>query len=382
MPKANMDEVPDFFDPVQSMSDDFDPSAGSEIGLMMTEEPSTRTMPHPLTGKMTKFPRASKWGGILADDYVLREWGIGLAVAGVAKDEGLYALAHSTPLPDTPVHNRPRGWWMEFAKIGHLGMDMIGANTPAHLGTAFHQWAEQVDAGRLDPDDLPAKWQDHIQAYVRAHEALGMGVRLEYMERVVLCLELHNGVCGRLDGLREFRRGLIVDDTKTGRQAPKGADEIAVQLAVYAHAEWMWEPENPDAAEHYGWVPMPEGINQDIATITHVPIHDAKGTEVIPIDIRRGWNAARVAAWVREYRNAGSRDRNGLRLPLAALTSIGEPDTRLTTEEAVQRLTAAQTPEEISIIILDATNADVCTPALIRYGNGVLAKIKNGEFRM
>jgi len=315
-----------------------------------------RIMPHPLTGKPTKFPRAS--GFALSDETILVAWKLAVAVLGVAKNRDLYALANSEPLPKEPMSFRPKGWWRPWEAIAHLGMDRAGSMSGAHEGTAFHSYREQVEAGTLAVDDVPPEWQPHIRRFLQMHEASAMSVVPEYVERLVVNLKLHNGVCGRLDNLRRLPDGnLILDDTKTGKQAPAGLDEMGIQFAIYANAEWWWDPENPAANEH-GYVRAPIEIRKDVATVSWVPIDDPESGRIIPIDIEWGWRAAQVCAWLKGYWNRAKRKNNGLELPLSALWN--EDMARLagttSTEAYARRITACTTLEEISIIYLELTN--------------------------
>jgi hypothetical protein len=315
-------------------SDDFDdPDSGAspfdepdELGEtpQIVEGQSTRTMPHPLTGRMTKFPRASSWGGVISDKYTVDEWRKALVTMGLGAREDLWALASSDPTRrlyrDVPVEDRPTGWWRPYAEIADKALAAAESMSGAHKGTSIHAWGEQLDRGQIELSDVPERFREHMLHYQRVRLEAGLHVHGAYIEKLVLTLNLHNGVCGRLDGLRVGPGGwLITDDTKTGRQAPKGLDEIAVQLAVYANAEWHWDG---GETANFGWVPAPSIIRKDVATVTWVPINQPKLSEVIPVDIEWGWQAAKVVAWIKGYRNMAVRKNNSLRLPMSALHDI------------------------------------------------------------
>jgi hypothetical protein len=291
---------------------------------MIQEFKTYRTVPHPLDGQTVRMARPSGYGGTLSDGFTLEEWKIAQAVIGVSKFEDLYVMANSHPLPAEPIELREVGWWTPWAQYGHEGMDAARSIHGAHLGTAIHRWTEQLDAGTLEVSDVPKKFRPHITNYIRVHEELGMEMIPSYRELLISEITLHNtkqtkGLCGRLDALRKHESGwLIVDDTKTGKQAPKGIDEIAIQLAIYANAQFHWV-----GTEKVGhWVPAPLNVNKKIATITHIPVHAPDASEIIPVDIEWGWQAAKVVAWVLAYRNASKRKNNGLRLSLSALKEL------------------------------------------------------------
>ena len=276
-----------------------------------------RIMPHPLTGKPTRFARAS--GFAITDEAILTAWKIAMAVLGTGKHRDIYALANSEPMPKETITYRKVGWWMPWYKIGQAGMLRAGGMAGAHEGTAFHAWREQVEAGTISPDDVPEEWQPHIRRFLEMHQASAMSVVPEYVEQLVVTLKLHNGVCGRLDNARRLPDGsLIIDDTKTGKSAPDGKDEMAIQFAVYANAEWWWAPDHPDANEH-GYIPAPTEIRKDVGTVSWVPINNPENGRIIPLDLVWGWRAAQVSAWLKGYWNRSKRKNNGLELPLSAV---------------------------------------------------------------
>jgi RecB family exonuclease len=295
---------------------------GSTFVNPIQEFSTYRIVPHPLTGLPVRMARPSTFGGHLSETATLDEWKIAMAVLGVAKTEDLYVLANSEPLPEEPIHLRQPGWWMEWARLGHEGMDAARAKHGAHLGSAIHAWTEQIELGLITMDDVPVKFRPHVAHFLRVHAESKLELNPDYVETLICETTIHQtkqtaGLCGRLDRLRDHPSGwLIVDDTKTGRQAPKGLDEIAIQLAVYANAEYHWDPVGQV------WKPAPENIHKGVATITHVPIDQPDKAEIIPVDIEWGLKAAHVVAWVLGYRNRAKRKKDGLRLPVSVLGEI------------------------------------------------------------
>ena len=320
----------EFSDPppaVSNTTSDFDDFI--KVGAKIYEGKTSRKMPHPVTGDLTSFTRASRFAQTLADRYILEKWLSAMAVIGLTFNKGLHARSHALGRPLESMELREQGWWMPWHKIAEKCIDYADAHTGAHLGTAFHDYAYNLDHGISTLDDVLDEWRPHAEAYLRIHQEMGMVTVPEYLERLVVNLKIGNknlipndpyykgkgyNLCGRIDALRRLSDGsLIVDDTKTGKQAPKGSDEIAMQLAIYANSEWIWN----SVTETYE--PMPKEVRKDIATITWVPINDPANAQIIPIDIKWGWEAVKHAAWVREYRNAGTRKYNGLKLAISKL---------------------------------------------------------------
>lgn len=295
---------------------------GATATSLIQEFTTYRIVPHPITGKMVRMKRPSTYGSEIADSEILTEWKLAMGIMGTANDEGLEALAQSEPIPTEPIHLRQAGWWMPWAKIGHMGMDAARSKHGAHLGTAVHTWTERLEKGEIQLSDIPKKWRLHGEHFLRVQEEHELNYHSWYSETLVCETELFNtrmtkGLCGRLDRLRSHPSGwLFVDDTKTGRQAPKGVDEIAIQEAVYANSPWHW---NETLQK---WVPAPPNINKDIGFITHVPIDHPERAKMIPIDLKWGWAAAQLVAEVLYYRNRAKRKTNGLRLREDILSTI------------------------------------------------------------
>lgn len=319
-PTPGADDIFDLpFDPEFSEPDDFFDMAGDAF-----EEPpvvttgGSRKFPHPVTGKPHTSPRASHYAGGLADEFTLNAWKIAMVALGMGKREDLWMLAASeAAAPLGPVELREQGWWRPFEEFAHQAMDAAEAASGAHKGTAIHRWAELLDRGDITLDDVPNRATPHLENYLRIHEESTLTVNRDYLETMVYTDKLHNGVNGRMDALRNGPGGwLVVDDLKTGRQAPAGMDEIAIQLAIYANAEWHIDADTGLAT------PAPRNIRKDVATITWVPIDKPENAELIPVDITWGWQAAKVLTWVKRYLNRAKRKNNGLRLTLDVLQDI------------------------------------------------------------
>ena len=353
-------------------------------GPAITEGRSSRRMPHPITGKPSLFMRASRYAQTLADQYMVVEWKLGMVTIGLSKNRGLNAKANALQIPDVPMEFRRRGWFLPWTKIGKEAMDFADANNGRNLGQAIHSWAEAVERGKIKLEDVLPDWQPHIENLLTQHKIWGMKGEAEYLERLIVNLaglprpdakgNQYCGLCGKFDALRRMRDGsLMVDDTKSGKNAPEGLDEIALQLAVYANAEWMWSP----AIQAY--VPMPKEVRKDIATITWVPINDPENTQVIPVDIAAGWETAvEVAAKALEWRARANRKTGGIRLPTAALsatmaTSLPEhgPD------DYEDRIMSCTGQDQISHIFMEASGLGVWTRKL-----DALAKLQRNKIAL
>jgi hypothetical protein len=85
-----------------------------------------------------------------------------------------------------------------------------------------------------------------------------------------------------------------IGDLKTGAGAVDyGMAGIAIQLACYANAETYWSPV-------LGHQPTP-AIDTSRAYVLHL-IPGSGHCELVEVDIVAGWEAAKTAKWVREWR--------------------------------------------------------------------------------
>jgi hypothetical protein len=146
------------------------------------------------------------------------------------------------------------------------------------------------------------------------------------VERVVL--NRRADCAGTLDRIVQVRGWPkpVVADLKTGAFLSWPA--IAVQLAVYAHAEEIWDPTSDRL------VPMPE-VDRDRALVVHLPAGTADCT-LHEVDLRAGWEAAVLALGVRRWQKRrdlarpfvppGERRREHLRLRAWRVSRAGGAD--------------------------------------------------------
>jgi hypothetical protein len=117
----------------------------------------------------------------------------------------------------------------------------------------------------------------------------------QYIERIVVVPDLK--VAGTLDRIVDpgGQAPLQIADVKTGKDLSYGWLEIAIQLALYAHAEAMWN----DQTQTYEPVPA---LDLDHAMVMHLPVGKAQ-CDLYSVDIAAGWEAAQVCQAVRQWRS-------------------------------------------------------------------------------
>src|SRR5690606_13825675 len=86
----------------------------------------------------------------------------------------------------------------------------------------------------------------------------------------------------------------VMGDVKTGKDLKYGFNEIAIQLALYAHADAIC-----NGAEGV-YEEMPD-VRKDVALVVHLPA-GKKRADLYGVDIETGWQGAELCAKVREWR--------------------------------------------------------------------------------
>lgn len=227
------------------------------------------------------WTRVTTFAKSISDSMGLTKWQIRMAVRGIAMRPDLLALAASAPADDRSTLDR----------VAEQAKEAAGTSSGANSGTALHAMTERVDRGeRLN---VPPPWDADVAAYSRALRAARVTVDPELIERIVVCEAL--GVAGTFDRVLRLPGGtLVIGDLKTGRDLSYSWLEIAIQLAIYANADAMW---NGITGQYE---PMP-AVDKDMGLVVHLPVGSAKAT-LYGVDLRAGWAAAQLCASVREQR--------------------------------------------------------------------------------
>lgn len=235
-------------------------------------------LPDPATGEERPWTRATTFAASIADTYGLTKWKMRMVAKGVATRKDLYALAASLPLDQKK----------QLDDLTEDAIEAAGGGTGANLGTALHAFTQQVDAG--EHPEIPEPWNHDIEAYVQTLRAAGVEPLPRYIERIVVTPQV--GVAGTLDRIVSLDGGYFIADVKTSADLSYAWPEIAVQLALYAHAEAMWD------GEDYEPFPVPDRAR---AIVFHLPVGEAR-CDLYWVDITAGWEAAKLCASVREWR--------------------------------------------------------------------------------
>ena len=261
---------------------------------------------HPDTGKEVAWTRTTTFAKTLADTFGLTQWELRMATLGLAKRADLLAQASTVLDPDDPDAKKL------LNDIARQAKEAAGSSVRATLGTALHTMTEHIDAGR--DFEVPDAHRADLDAYLAATASLVIDP--EHIERIVTVPDYM--VAGTLDRLVVHDGRLMVADLKTGRSLA-GMGEYAIQLALYANADTMWDPAT---GTHE---PMPD-VDKERALIIWLPAGEAR-CELHEVDIAAGWAMAATCETVRAWRKRRDLSRPaGATAPAAKPATVEPPD--------------------------------------------------------
>ena len=238
-------------------------------------------LPDPTTGEERAWTRATTLANTLSDPWGLVDWKLRMAVKGVATRDDLRALASALPL-DTGKK--------QLNEVAEDAIEYAGGSSGRNMGTALHEWSAQSDRG--EAPEVPSPWDLDLEAYHAALSLHGVRVIPTLVERIVCIPDL--GIAGTFDRIVVWDPRAYIADVKTGADLSYGWLEIAVQLALYANAEWIW---NPAAG---AW-DSAQPVDRTQGLVMHLPVGQAR-CELFWVNLEIGWEAVTLAVDVREWR--------------------------------------------------------------------------------
>lgn len=243
-------------------------------------------IPDPTTGKDRSWTRATTWAKTVADTHALTKWELRMAAIGLARRPDLLMSVAGVIDPDSDKGKKKINEFVEAAK------EHAGASTRRNLGSALHEFAEAVDTDRLVAE-IPAPFDRDIEAYRKAMQTVK--VSRNYVEKIGLVVDL--GVAGTMDRIVQIIHSPtpMVGDLKTGTDLRYSWTEIAIQLALYAHADTVYDPVEQRHRKMLA-------VDQEKALVIHLPAGEARCSLYV-VDIATGWEMAGICGLVRAYRS-------------------------------------------------------------------------------
>jgi len=214
---------------------------------------------------------------------------------------------------------------------------------------------------------VPEPWDRDIVAYQQAVVEAGLTYDPAHIERIVVVKQFE--VAGTFDRLTCLSKPLVMErpgrdplhlpvgtwlvaDLKTGKDLQYGWNEIAIQLALYAHADGIWN------GSAQAWEQMPP-VDRRTALVIHLPVGQAKAT-LYAVDIEAGWEAAAMCEQVRAWRK---------RRALAGAVALGGPSPAPVAEPTYRDLiSAARSKADLSAVWQKANAKGEWTSELEKLG--------------
>jgi hypothetical protein len=230
--------------------------------------------------------RSTTFAKIGSNTKAIEQWNCRNVAAGLARRPDLLALAHGMDV------KRDR---TQLNSIVEQAKEAAGSKVSSNLGTAYHSFTEQLDAGCISLADVPGQYRDRVRQCAEVMGRSGLGTRREWIERTTAVradqVSAPLPVAGRLDRIAEAPSGdRFIVDLKTGSDLSYGMAEIEVQLAVYAHGVnthglYDWNTKT--------WERLDQPVREDLAIVVHLPA-DGDGCTLLRVDIGRGWRRAQL----------------------------------------------------------------------------------------
>lgn len=271
-------------------------------------------MPHPETGKEQSWTRATTYAKTGSDTFALHRWQERMTAKGLFMRPDLLALVGLTEDKK------------ELDALCEQAKNAAGAKVGANLGTAVHNYTEQLDRGvEFRSIAIPSTIVNDVRSYEESMSVHGLSV-VEIEEVVV---NLKYNIAGRFDRTltNRFAFGMwtepgahFIGDVKTAANIGYSWMEVACQLAIYANADYIWNPVTKT------YRPMPK-VDRSEAIVMHVPVQQGK-TDLYRLDIATGWEYVELAAQLRAARsNRKLAQRVGTTIlkPRAEVTGNGGP---------------------------------------------------------
>lgn len=238
-------------------------------------------LPDPVTGEERTWTRATTIANTLSDPWGLVDWKLRMAVKGVATRPDLYALAASLPLDSGKK---------QLNEVARDAIEAAGGSSGRNLGTAMHEFTAQVDRG--EEPEVPYNLHPDLDAYRAALRTYGVRILPGLVERIVCIPDL--GIAGTFDRIIVWDPSAYIADVKTGADLSYSWLEIAVQEALYANAEYLWDAEAEEWGPRYP-------VDRTQGLVMHLPVGQAR-CELYWVDLEIGWEAVTLAVDVREWR--------------------------------------------------------------------------------
>lgn len=236
------------------------------------------------------YTRVSTLAKALDDLNNLMAWQCRKTIEGLLRRPDLLTeaagiLANGDPDNDWPTKR-------DLNNVAERAREAAGASKGSTAGTGFHALTEAHDHGR-PPAFVPPADVDRLRKYVEAT------AHLEMLD--IECFVVNDEIraAGTFDRLvRDRNTGrVMVADLKSGKSEAAYPLSTTIQLATYANSS-RYDAETEERS------PLHPDLDLTTGLLIHLPPPESDPfdgpaeprCDVIPLDLERGWEAARLAA--------------------------------------------------------------------------------------
>jgi hypothetical protein len=326
--------------------------------------------------KIGGWQRVTNLCAAISDQFGLRTWEHEQVMTAFAARPDLVEEARAMLLriADVPKTERRAAIedFLEKCKA------VSGGNAGSMFGNNRHAIVE-ADHLMLPPPATDGYGRRHLSLYRSALIRNDLRALEGMQERRVLVEDLE--AIGTLDNiLVDERTGkLHIGDLKTQKRFWTWL-EVSAQLACYANAVAMWESSDPNDALAGRWVDMPK-VDLDVALILWMPREPATEEEragwkpyvdVYEVDIRAGWETAKLCREVVKQRSAGKR-KGSPRAWLRAAPAVSE------TQEYAARLAEVETRADGAAIVAEIKRKGLWSGVLASEARIAAERLENSS---
>lgn len=254
----------------------------------MTSYPLTDRYQRPLiklpgAKKEEPFTRVTTVAKTLDGQEALSEWKARMVAQGACLRKDILAQFEAN-LPINDDNKALMNGYVEALK------ESAASTAGANLGDALHIMTARVDRGEkfkpLPPHDVS------IKAYQECLSRHGVQIIPGFVERTVVLPDLK--IAGSFDRIVEKHERKFIFDLKTAQRLDYSWPSIAIQLALYSRARWLYNWDDQSVTD------MPE-VDQKIGLVLWLPAGKAEASLHV-VDLEAGWEATQHALWARSWR--------------------------------------------------------------------------------
>lgn len=240
----------------------------------------------PEGGETVPYTRVSTLAKALDDLNNLMQWKARKTAEGLVRRPDLLTLISGAIANGDPDTDWPTKKALNAAV--EQAMEAAGASKGATAGTGFHSLTEAIDKGN-EPLFVSEADQVRLDAYREATASI------EWLD--IECFVVNDQVraAGTFDRLGRLPDGrVVVADLKSGKSEADYPFSTTVQIATYANG-LRYDPETGARS------PLHADLDVSTGLLIHLP--PSGGCTLYELDLARGWQAAQLAAQVRDARS-------------------------------------------------------------------------------